>query len=90
MSQLEQPAGSFLGIVLEGGIDTKLQYVFIKELEKGSPAAANGRLRPGDQVIMLGDECLVGTDAQSAQDLAVVANSKTKVRSCLSPIGLGR
>ena len=77
--QLEQEAGSMMGLIIKGGIDTPSQYIFIEDLVKGSMAETNGRLRRGDQIIMLGEECLVGMDSQQAQDLVTIANKKTKV-----------
>lgn len=49
-----------LGIEIEGGMDTPLQYVYISHLTTGSPAFECGVFRKGDQLVVIGDECIIG------------------------------
>jgi len=53
--------------MIEGGSDTNLKYVFIKSLILGSPASNSGRLNRGDQLVMIGDVCLIGMNHQDAK-----------------------
>ena len=53
--------------MIEGGSDTNLKYVFIKSLVPGSPAFNCAQLRPGDQLVMVGKECLIGMTQQAAK-----------------------
>ena len=55
-----------LGINIEGGSDTPLQYVYITTLSLGSPASNSGVLSKGDQIVMVGEECLIGKTHQEA------------------------
>ena len=49
------------------------QYVYIHSIQTGSPADKCGRLRPGDQLIMCGNECLVGLTWKEAQGVVNAA-----------------
>ena len=53
--------------MIEGGSDTNLKYVFIKSLVPGSPAFNCAQLKPGDQLVMVGKECLIGMTQQAAK-----------------------
>ena len=55
-----------LGVIIEGGIDTPLQYVYIRTLIPKSPAHDCGKFRKGDQIVMVGNNCLVGMTNQEA------------------------
>jgi C-terminal processing protease CtpA/Prc len=58
---------SSLGFEIEGGSDTSLNYVYIKSLEHHSPALTCGRFSVGDQLVMVGDTCLIGMTHAQAQ-----------------------
>ena len=53
--------------MIEGGSDTNLKYVFIKSLVLGSPAFNCAQLKSGDQLVMVGKECLIGMTQQAAK-----------------------
>ena len=53
--------------MIEGGSDTNLQYVFVKSLVPGSPAFNCGQLKQGDQLVMVGKDCLIGMTQQEAK-----------------------
>lgn len=42
-----------VGLILVGGADTVLKAVYIKKVVPDSPAAKDGRLKPGDQVLKI-------------------------------------
>ena len=44
---------NFVGLILVGGVDTLLKAVYIKKVVPDSPAAKDGRLQPGDQIIQI-------------------------------------
>ena len=66
---LRRKKGSRLGIEIEGGSDTPLQYIRIKSLMEGSPAHACGLFRLGDQLVMIGQECIIGTTLKQAREV---------------------
>ena len=43
-----------------GGLDTHLGMLYIKDIQPNSPAANCSRLRTGDQLLQVNDNCLVG------------------------------
>lgn len=43
-----------------GGVDTHLGMLYIKDIQPNSPAANCNRLRTGDQLLQVNDNCLVG------------------------------
>jgi hypothetical protein len=49
-----------LGLIVEGGSDSALKYIFIKSIAFGSPAFNSGKFMKGDQLVMVGSECLIG------------------------------
>ena len=61
--------GRPLGLTIEGGSDTPLKYVYIQSLSIGSPASNCGLLSRGDQIVMLGEECMIGKTHQEAKKL---------------------
>ena len=66
-----------LGLEIEGGTDTPLQYVFISHLIPGSPAFESGMFRKGDQLVMVGEECMIGLTHKEA--LRVIKKAKETV-----------
>ena len=42
-----------VGLILVGGADTVLKAVYVKKVVPDSPAAKDGRLQPGDQIIKI-------------------------------------
>lgn len=55
-----------LGLNIEGGCNTPLKYIRIKSLSPSSAAFNCGKLRAGDQLVMVGDECLIGLTFRKA------------------------
>ena len=53
--------------MIEGGSDTNLKYIFIKSLILGSPASNSAQLKKGDQLVMIGEVCLIGMNYQDAK-----------------------
>lgn len=66
-AQLECYGGENLGLEIEGGMDTPLQYVYIHRLLPGLPALECGAFRDGDQLVMVGEECVIGLTNQEAE-----------------------
>ena len=66
-----------LGIEIEGGTDTPLQYVYISRIIPGSPAFESGVFRKGDQLVMVGEECMIGLTHREA--LQVINKAKEMV-----------
>ena len=71
--------GSSLGFEIEGGSDTPLNYVYIRSLVPNSPAFLCGRFREGDQLIMVGDACLIGMTQQDAKQVLDSAPSTVEI-----------
>ena len=81
---------------MEGGSDTALKNIYIASLKPRSAAFINGQLQRGDQILMCGNECLVGVTSLEAWDILnkapliveiVVARKKesiTQLRSSIS------
>ena len=67
--QLKRFGTAPLGLVLEGGIDSPLQYIFIKSIAFGSPAFHSGKFKKGDQLVMVGSECLIGMSLLQAKQV---------------------
>ena len=76
---LECLPGATLGFQIEGGSDTPLQYIYIKGLDKNSPACKCGQFNTGDQLVMIGDTCLIGVSLNEAQDILLSAPSPVQV-----------
>lgn len=55
------------------------QYVYIHSIQTGSPADECRSLRPGDQLIMCGSECLVGLTWKEAQGVVNAAPERLTV-----------
>ena len=49
-----------IGLMVVGGLDTHLGMLYIKDITPNSPAANCNRLRIGDQLLQVNDQCLVG------------------------------
>ena len=76
---LHRYGGRPLGISIEGGSDTPLKYVYIQSLSIGSPASNCGLLSRGDQIVMLGEECLIGKTHQEAKKLIASAPDSVEI-----------
>ena len=91
--QLTRHPGRALGIEIDGGCDTPLNYVFIRSLVQGSVADQCGHFEVGDQVVMVGDECLIGMSHKDAAAIiekapnvvTIVAQRKESVKQAPSP-----
>ena len=68
-----------LGLEIEGGMDTPLQYVYISHLVPGSPAFECGAFRKGDQLVMVGDECVMGMTNLEAEKIIKNASGSFEV-----------
>ncbi len=68
-----------LGIEIEGGMDTSLQYVFISHLTPGSPAFECGVFRKGDQLVVVGEECIIGLTHKQTLDILNKAKGTVEV-----------
>ncbi len=75
--QVTSIRGQPLGFEIEGGSDTPLQYTYVKSLIPNSPAEALGAFRAGDQLVMVGEECLIGLTTAEARK--VLENSDGQV-----------
>ena len=65
--QLQRFGTAPLGLILEGGSDSSLNYIFIQSIAFGSPAFNSGQFMKGDQLVMVGDECLIGMSLLQAK-----------------------
>ena len=63
---------------IEGGSDTPQKYVYIKKMVPDSAIARSSMFRKGDQLVMIGDECLIGMTHDEAKK--VVENSGESVQ----------
>lgn len=52
-----------------GGLDTHLGMLYIKNIQPNSPAANCNRLRVGDQLLQVNDNCLVGVTHSEALNI---------------------
>ena len=68
-----------LGFTIEGGSDTPLKYVYIQSLSVGSPASNSGLFTRGDQIVMVGDQCLIGKTHQEAKKILETAPSSVEI-----------
>ncbi|XP_046710566.1 ras-associating and dilute domain-containing protein isoform X2 [Silurus meridionalis] len=66
---LKGPEG--LGLSLVDGVETpmKTNGIYVKSVIPGSPAALNQRLRPGDRLLAINGDGLVGLDYHTGRDL---------------------
>ena len=68
-----------LGFHIEGGSDTPLKYICIQSLEPGTPASACKQFQPGDQLVIVGDSCLIGLTLKEAKSILASAPAKVEV-----------
>ena len=68
-----------LGFTIEGGSDTPLKYVYIQSLSMGSPASNSGLFSRGDQIVMVGEHCLIGMTHQEARKILETAPSSVEI-----------
>ena len=86
--QLQRFGGTPLGLIIEGGSESPLKYIFIKSIAFGSPAFSSGQFMKGDQLVMVGSECLIGMSLfqakrvleQAPAVVEVVAQRKESVK----------
>ena len=76
---LECTKNQHLGFVLEGGVGSKLNMIHIQSLLSGSPACKCGEFRVGDEIVIVGQECLVGKTLEEANSIIKAAPSKVVV-----------
>lgn len=76
---LQRYGGRPLGFTIEGGSDTHLKYVFIQSLSIGSPASNSGLFSRGDQLVMVGDQCLIGVTNQEAKRILDTAPNSVEI-----------
>jgi S1-C subfamily serine protease len=62
-----------MGIVFEEN-DSDFGGIFVLEINEGSSAAADGTIRPGDQLVSVGDKKVSGLQFEEA--LGTIINSK--------------
>ena len=55
-----------VGLILVGGADTLLKAVYIKKVVPDSPAAKDGRLQPGDQILNINNSPMEGATHNDA------------------------
>lgn len=70
---LQHGSGCSLGFEIEGGSDTPLKYIYVESLPDNFPAFNCGKFSIGDQIIMVGNTCLIGmtcAEAKNALELA--------------------
>lgn len=58
-----------MGLKIEGGSESQLKYIFVESIEFGSAAFNCGKFQKGDQLVMVGRECLIGMSLQQAQEV---------------------
>ena len=58
--QIVREAGNPLGITVVGGADTKTGVLLIKSIQPNSAAGKSGYFKPGDQVLQVNQQSLVG------------------------------
>lgn len=68
-----------LGFTIEGGSDTPLKYVYIQSLSVGSPASNSGLFSRGDQIVMVGEHCLIGMTHKEAKKILETAPSSVEI-----------
>jgi hypothetical protein len=64
---LQGCVGYPLGFEVEGGSDTPLKYICIHSLLPNTPASECGCFTAGDQLVMIGEACLIGVTLKEAQ-----------------------
>ncbi|XP_077441094.1 inaD-like protein isoform X2 [Vanacampus margaritifer] len=79
--ELDKEAGGGLGLNLAGNRDRSTLSVFVVGLRPGGAAAADGRVRVGDQLLQVNDHVLYGRSHQNAS--ALIKSSASKVKMVL-------
>ena len=85
---LQTTPGSSFGFEIEGGSDTPLNYIYIKSLVPSSPADKCGRFSIGDQLIMVGESCLIGMTHHDAEHVLDSAPAIIEVVAQRKPTGI--
>ena len=67
-----------IGLMVVGGLDTHLGRLYVKDIQPGSPAANCGRLRTGDQLLQVNDQCLV--EVTHSEALNILKNTPPLVK----------
>ncbi|XP_021111308.1 inaD-like protein isoform X10 [Heterocephalus glaber] len=67
-----------LGLSLAGNKDRSLLSVFVVGIHPGSPAAADGRIRAGDELLEINNQILYGRSHQNAS--AIIRTAPSRVR----------
>lgn len=65
-----------LGFEIEGGSNTSLKYICIQSLVPNSPAFECGCFQVGDQLVMIGESCLIGVTLKEAKRILKRASTK--------------
>ncbi|KAI4790848.1 hypothetical protein KUCAC02_034363, partial [Chaenocephalus aceratus] len=68
-----------LGISLAGNRDRSRLSIFVVGLHPGGPAARDGRIRVGDELLEINNQVLYGRSHQNASAIIKSAASKVKV-----------
>lgn len=76
---LERCNGGPLGFEVEGGLNAEGQMIHIKSLSHNSPAFGCGWFSQGDQLLMVGEICLVGKTLDEARHVLETAPASVLV-----------
>ncbi|KAM6168323.1 inaD-like protein [Erethizon dorsatum] len=68
-----------LGLSLAGNKDRSLMSIFVVGIHPGSPAAADGRMRVGDELLEINNQILYGRSHQNASAIIKSAPSRVKL-----------
>ncbi|XP_013369898.1 PREDICTED: inaD-like protein isoform X3 [Chinchilla lanigera] len=68
-----------LGLSLAGNKDRSLMSIFVVGIHPGSPAAADGRMRVGDELLEINNQVLYGRSHQNASAIIKMAPSRVKL-----------
>uniref|UniRef100_A0A672HNP3 PDZ domain-containing protein n=1 Tax=Salarias fasciatus TaxID=181472 RepID=A0A672HNP3_SALFA len=79
--ELEKTEGQGLGLSLAGNRDRSRLSVFVVGLQPGGPAARDGQVRVGDQLLEINDQVLYGRSHQNAS--AIIKSAAARVRLLL-------
>ncbi len=75
---LQVAPGCSMGFEIEGGSETSHTYIYVKSLVPGS-SAYSSRFNTGDQLIMVGDVCLIGMTHKEAKQVLDTAPATVEV-----------
>ena len=65
--------------MIEGGSESALSYIFVKAVRLGSPAHSCGKFVRGDQLVTVGNECLIGMTLVQAEHVLNTAPTVVEV-----------